>query len=138
VRTRTLVVAGLITANDGRLLITQRRADQFAALGWEFPGGKLEPEESPESALRRELREEIDARAEIGRIWEVLFHPYPDFDLLMLVYHCRLLPGESARAREVADLAWCEVAALGDYDIMNADLPLVARLQREGVPAWVR
>ncbi|MGN6103690.1 MAG: (deoxy)nucleoside triphosphate pyrophosphohydrolase [Kofleriaceae bacterium] len=133
-RARKLVVAGLIVGEAGRVLITQRRADQALPLQWEFPGGKVEPGESPVEALARELREEIGAVAEVGRIWEVLFHAYPAFDLVMLVYACRLAPGEVARAVEVADLAWLEVRELPAWDILPADRPLVERLMAEGPP----
>jgi 8-oxo-dGTP diphosphatase len=134
-RTRTLVVAGLITSADGRLLITQRRADQNLPLKWEFPGGKVEPGESPEQALVRELGEEIGASTQIDRIWDVLFHAYETFDLVMLVYHCRLLPGQEIRCVQVNDFAWCRPEELGAYDVLAADQSLVDRLVREGLPA---
>lgn len=134
-RVRKLVVAGLILGDDGRILITQRRADQALPLQWEFPGGKVEPGESPVAALVRELSEELGVTARIGRIWEVLHHAYPDFDLVMLVYACRLAPGPPPRAVEVADLAWVAPADLPTWDILPADRPLVARLVEEGPPA---
>ncbi len=132
--TRKLVVAGLIIGDDGRVLITQRRADQPLPLQWEFPGGKVEAGESPVEALTRELREEIGVEVAVGRIWDVLFHAYPDFDLVMLVYACRITDGEP-RPVEVADLAWMATTALpGDFDILPADRPLVDRLIAEGPP----
>ena len=95
VRARKLVVAGLILGDDQRILITQRRADQALPLQWEFPGGKVEPGEAPVAALVRELREELGVTVAVGRIWEVLFHPYPAFDLVMLVYVCRIVEGST-------------------------------------------
>src|SRR5215510_5957787 len=92
-RDRKLVVAGVVVRN-GLILITQRRADQALPLQWEFPGGKVEPGEAPTAALVRELSEEIGATVEVGRIWDVLFHAYDAFDLVMLVYGCRLVEGE--------------------------------------------
>jgi 8-oxo-dGTP diphosphatase len=133
-RARKLVVAGLIVGDDRRILITQRRADQSLPLQWEFPGGKVEPGEAPEAALARELAEEIGVVAKVGRIWDVLFHAYPTFDLVMLVYACRLAPGAAPRAVEVADLAWVAPDALAAWDILPADRPLVARLLAEGPP----
>lgn len=132
-RARKLVVAGVIV--DGhRVLLTQRRADQALPLQWEFPGGKVEPGEAPVAALVRELREEIGVEVAVGRIWEVLFHAYPDFDLVMLVYGCRITDGEP-RPVEVADLAWVATDALpGGLDILPADRPLVERLLTEGPP----
>ena len=133
-RDRKLVVAGLIV-RDGVILITQRRADQAMPLQWEFPGGKIEPGESPEAALVRELREELGAEVTVGKIWDVLFHAYPDFDLLMLVYACRLARGVVPRAVEVADLVWVRHDELpGAWDILPADRPLVDRLVAEGPP----
>jgi 8-oxo-dGTP diphosphatase len=133
-RPRKLVVAGLIIGDDQRILITQRRADQALALQWEFPGGKVEPGEAPVAALVRELREEIGVTVTVGRIWDVLFHAYPAFDLVMLVYPCRIVEG-SPRAVEVADLAWVRAHDLPGWDILPADRPLVDRLGRENLPA---
>ena len=133
---RKLVVAGLI-ADGGRVLITQRRADQSLPLQWEFPGGKVEPGEAPLAALARELAEEIGVVVEVGAIWDVLFHAYPAFDLVMLVYACRISDGQP-RAVEVADVAWVAVDELPAWDILPADRPLVDRLVDEGPPAWRR
>jgi 8-oxo-dGTP diphosphatase len=130
-RNRKLVVAGLCV-RDGLVLITQRRADQALPLQWEFPGGKIEAGESPEVALARELREEIGVDVAVGRIWDVLFHAYPEYDVLMLVYRCTITRGEPACV-EVADLAWRRPDELGGYDILPADAPLVERLRVEGV-----
>jgi len=131
---RKLVVAGLIVGSDGRILITQRRADQALPLQWEFPGGKVEPGESPVAALARELAEEIGVAVEVGRIWDVLFHAYPTFDLVMLVYACRVVEGVP-RAVEVADLVWATPDELPRWDILPADRPLVERLVAEGPPS---
>jgi len=126
-RKRTLVVAGLMRDGGGRVLITQRRADQSLPLQWEFPGGKVEMGESPSDALARELREEIGVGVSVGRIWDVLFHAYPAFDLVMLVYACQIVDGEP-RPVEVADVQWVHTADLDRWDILPADRPLVARL----------
>ncbi len=131
-RDRKLVVAGLIV-RDGQVLISQRRADQALPLQWEFPGGKVEAGEAPIDALARELREELGVGVSVGRIWDVLFHAYPSFDLVMLVYACTLVEGEP-RAVEVAAIAWAPPDALGAWDILPADRPLVERLVREGLP----
>jgi 8-oxo-dGTP diphosphatase len=128
-----------VIGDDERILIAQRRADQALPLQWEFPGGKVEPGEAPVEALVRELREELGVTVAVDRIWEVLFHAYPAFDLVMLVYVCRIItgsPGPSGapRALEVADLAWVAPGDLGEWDILPADRPLVERLRVEGVP----
>src|SRR5438874_5637483 len=103
-RTRKLVVAALCTDEGGRILLTQRRADQPMPLLWEFPGGKVEPGEAPVAALGREIQEELGCAARVGRIGEVVFFAYAEFDLSMLVYACTL--EVEPLAVEVADLAW--------------------------------
>lgn len=136
-RDRTLVVAGLITDGAGRVLITQRPPGGSLAGFWELPGGKIEPGEGPAEALVRELREEIGCDVHVGLIWDVLFHRYPDFDLLMLVFHCRVIDQQSPHCREVADLAWCKPDQISGYELLPADQPLVDRLVREGLPNWL-
>jgi 8-oxo-dGTP diphosphatase len=131
---RKLVVAGLIM-RDGRVLITQRTATQSLALKWEFPGGKVEPGEAPVDALIRELREEIGVTVRVDRVWDVLFHAYPEFDLVMLVYPCTIVPpDDEPRPVEVADLVWALPSELPNWEILPADRPLVDRLIAEGLP----
>ena len=131
---RVLVVAALVGDDRGRILITRRRPDQPLPDQWEFPGGKIEPRESPQRALARELAEEIGARVAVGTIWDVLHHQYPAYEVLMLVFPCRLLAGDEPRAIQVADLAWVTPAEMSRYDILPADRPLIERLVREGPP----
>ena len=134
-RARKLVVAGLILGGDGRVLITQRRADQSLPLQWEFPGGKVEPGEAPVAALARELAEElgvvVDRRADLGRAVPRLPGVRPGDAGLRVP----LEPGQAPRAVEVADLAWVARGDLpGAWDILPADRPLIARLVAEGPP----
>jgi 8-oxo-dGTP diphosphatase len=131
-RPRKIVVAALIRDAAGRVLVSQRRADQPMPLYWELPGGKLEPGEAPGEALRRELAEELGVTAGVGAIWDVVFHRYPDFDLLMLVYECELGPGEAARPCEVAAVRWALPDELRELRILPADAPLVERLVARG------
>ena len=129
--TRKLVVAGLIAGADDSVLITQRREDQALPLYWELPGGKVEPGEHPQVALARELREELGVRARVGRIWEVVHHRYPDYEVVMLVYRCSIDGDQSPRCVEVKDLAWVPLARLPEYRLLPADAPLIERLRSE-------
>jgi 8-oxo-dGTP diphosphatase len=125
-RERKLVVAALIR-REGRVLMSRRRADQAMPLLWEFPGGKVEAGEAPEAALAREVREELGCEVRVGRIAEVVFHAYADFDLYMLVYACDIVAGTPA-AVEVAKVAWVEAARLPELDLLPADYPLARAL----------
>jgi 8-oxo-dGTP diphosphatase len=125
-RSRKLVVAALI--RDGsRVLMSRRRADQPMPLLWEFPGGKIEPGESPQAALIREVREELGCALAVGPIHEVVFHAYPEFDLYMLVYSGTIAAG-TPRPVEVAEIAWVDVRDLPALDLLPADYPLAEAL----------
>ena len=125
-RARKLVVAALVR-EDGRILVSRRRADQAMPNLWEFPGGKVEPGEHPEAALVREVREELDCGIAVDGIHEVVFHAYPEFDLYMLVYASTITNGRP-RAVEVAEIAWVAPAKLPELDLLPADYPLARKL----------
>ncbi|HVV50621.1 MAG TPA: (deoxy)nucleoside triphosphate pyrophosphohydrolase [Polyangia bacterium] len=129
-RARKLVVAALVRQGT-RVLVSRRRADQPMPGLWEFPGGKVEPGEPPVEALAREVREELGCEVEVGRIHEVVFHAYGDFDLYMLVY-AAAITGGTPRAIEVAEIAWVEAARLPELDLLPADYPLARALAAGG------
>jgi len=127
VATPLVVVAGLIRDPAGRLLLGRRRPDQSFPGCWEFPGGKLFPAESPRAALARELGEELGLAVRVLGIAEVLYHSYPRFDLLLLVYWCE--PGERPpRPLQVAECRWFETRELGSLAFPPADRELVDAL----------
>jgi 8-oxo-dGTP diphosphatase len=125
-RRRVLVVAALVR-DQGRILMSRRRADQSFPLCWEFPGGKVDPGEAPEQALVREIREELGCQVQVGRIFDVVFHPYDDFDLLMLVYQCALVGGVPAPV-QVAAVEWFDPRDIPALSLPPADHPLARRL----------
>lgn len=125
-----LVSAVALVDADGRVLLAQRPAGKAMAGLWEFPGGKVNPGETPETALIRELAEElgIDVAASCLGPFTFASYSYPDFHLLMPLYLCRKWSGIPT-AREGQRLAWVRPARLGDYPMPPADPPLVAMLR---------
>lgn len=124
-----LVVACALVDADRRVLIAQRPEGKAMAGLWEFPGGKVEPGETPEAALIRELEEELGVSTRTACLAPLTFasHAYESFHLLMPVFVCRKWVG-LPRPREHAALKWVRPVALRDYPMPPADLPLVAPL----------
>ncbi len=124
-----LVVAVALVDTDGRVLLAQRPPGRSMAGLWEFPGGKVEPDESPEQALIRELHEElaIDVKASCLAPLTFASHAYDDFHLLMPLYVCRRWNG-IVTAREGQQLAWVLPNRLAEYPMPAADKPLIPML----------
>ena len=124
-----LVVACALVDADRRVLIAQRPEGKQLAGLWEFPGGKVEPGESPEDALIRELREELDIETKTACLAPLSFasHSYENFHLLMPLFVCRKWQG-MPQAREHAALRWVRPQRLRDYPMPPADAPLIAPL----------
>jgi 8-oxo-dGTP diphosphatase len=125
-----LVAAVVLVDADGRVLLARRPEGKAMAGLWEFPGGKVDPGETPEGALIRELAEElgIDVAASCLAPFTFASHAYPDFHLLMPLYVCRKWSGIPL-AREGQRLAWVRPARLADYPMPPADKPLIAMLR---------
>lgn len=123
------VVACALVDADGRVLIAQRPEGKALAGLWEFPGGKVEPGESPEAALIRELAEELGIVTWESCLAPLTFasHAYDDFHLLMPLFVCRRFEGIPA-AREGQALKWVRPKALRDFPMPPADAPLIAHL----------
>ena len=114
---------------DGRFLITQRRAEAELPLLWEFPGGRVRDDETDVEALRRAIVDRLGAGVQVGhRVLEVS-HAYEGYTLDMVVYRCAVV-GE-ARPLRVADLRWVRPEAFGDYRFPGADQQTVDRLLLE-------
>jgi 8-oxo-dGTP diphosphatase len=120
----TRVVAGILE-RDGRVLICQRRADQAHALKWEFPGGKIEGDETPEAALIRELREELGIEAsgasEIAR-YEFI---YPEKKPILLIFLQAAEWAGELENRIFEALVWEERGRLKEYDFLEGDAPFL-------------
>ncbi len=124
-----LVVAAALVDVDGRVLIAQRPEGRSMAGLWEFPGGKVGPDESPEDALVRELREELAIEVCDTCLAPFTFasHAYEKFHLLMPLYLCRRWEGE-IRPQEGQLVKWVRAAKLSEYPMPPADLPLIPML----------
>jgi len=121
------VAAGLVF-RQGRVLITQRHADDHLGGLWEFPGGKREPAESFEECLVRELREELGIEVEIGRILESLTHAYPEKTVVLKFFQCRWKEHEP-RALGCPAFKWVTAEELRDHEFPAADARLLQWLQ---------
>ena len=124
-----LVVAAALVDADGRVLVSQRPEGKALSGLWEFPGGKLEPDEGPETALIRELGEELGIIVEAACLAPLTFasHTYPDMHLLMPLYVCRRWQG-IAQPRERQALRWLQPRDLRALSMPPADTPLIPAL----------
>ncbi|MCB1359594.1 MAG: (deoxy)nucleoside triphosphate pyrophosphohydrolase [Rhodobacter sp.] len=125
-----LVSAVALIDADGRVLLAQRPAGKSLAGLWEFPGGKVEPGESPETALIRELHEELGIETWHSCLAPLTFasHSYEDFHLLMPLFACRRWEG-IVSPREGQVLKWVHARQLSDYPMPPADIPLIPILR---------
>ena len=125
-----LVVACALVDTDGRILLAQRPEGKSMAGLWEFPGGKVEPGETPEETVIRELHEELGIVTRVACLAPLTFasHAYDDFHLLMPLFICRRFEG-IPQGREGQALKWVRAKALRDYPMPAADEPLIPFLQ---------
>ena len=123
------VVAGLIQ-RDGALLVCQRRRGAAFELQWEFPGGKLETGENSETALRRELQEELGVVADIGAELFRTQHDYPGVYSVLLVFHHVARFSGAPRNCTFEQILWAEPAQLPTLDFLEGDAELIGLLNR--------
>jgi len=121
----TIVTAGIIRNGD-QLLICQRKAGSRFGLKWEFPGGKIEPGESPERCLRRELKEELAIEAVIGPEIHRADFQYPGFFVRLLFFRVEEYQGTPENLA-FEQIAWVTTTDLPSYDFLEADLGLVRK-----------
>jgi len=126
---QTIQVTAAIMIKDGRVLIAQRRLDDFMGGKWEFPGGKIDPGETPEACLRRELHEELGIVTEVHDLFAMSQYDYPDRRIELRAYNVTLCQGDIT-LNEHSDVRWVAVDKLHQFDMCEADIPFVKRLQK--------
>ena len=124
---KTVRVAAAIIQNENQIFATQRGYGDFKD-GWEFPGGKIEPGETPEEALAREIKEELDTEIAIGKLVYVVEYDYPQFHLTMNCYFCRVISGDLV-LKEHEAARWLTKDTLDSVEWLPADVDLIERLR---------
>ena len=128
---KTIRVVAAIIRDKGRIFATQRGYGPYKD-GWEFPGGKIEPGETPEEALKREIREELDTEIEVGEPAGHIEYDYPEFHLSMDCFFCTLLSG-SLTLKEHEAARWLSPAELDSISWLPADRSLIDGLKIQPV-----
>lgn len=123
---KQIEVVAAVIIRDGEVFATQRGYGDFQGW-WEFPGGKMEAGESPQEALKREIREELDAEIAVGDILETVEWDYPKFHLTMHCYICTLV-SESLHLNEHKAAAWLTVDTLTSVQWLPADIVLLDKI----------
>ena len=125
---RYVRVIAAIIRKEGRILIGRRRVGTFAGK-WEFPGGKMEPEETQEECLARELAEELGIEARIGKLFLSTRHTYSHMAIEFITYEAEIVSGE-LRLRDHNEIRWVLPEELSLYDFPEADRSVVEKLAR--------
>ncbi len=120
-------VAAAVIIDKGRVFATQRGYGEYKD-GWEFPGGKIEPGETPEEAIVREIKEELEAEIEPVRLIDTVEYDYPGFHLSMDCFLCRL-KSENIVLKEHEAARWLDKSSLYDVEWLPADLGLIEKIK---------
>ena len=126
---KTISVVAAVIRDGERVFATQRGYGEFKD-GWEFPGGKIEPGETPEEALIREIREELDTEISVGKLIDRIEYDYPTFHLSMDCFWCEILSGDLV-LKEAEDAKWLTKETLDSVDWLPADITLIEQIREE-------
>ncbi len=124
---KTIKVVAAIIIHEDKIFATQRGYGEFKD-GWEFPGGKIEPGETPEQALIREIREELDTEIEVKILLDTVEYDYPNFHLSMDCFICKVKTGELV-LKEHEAAAWLTKEMLDSVDWLPADKGLIEKIK---------
>jgi mutator protein MutT len=128
------VGVGIIWDRD-KILIDRRLPTGTLPGVWEFPGGKLEPGESAQDCIAREILEELGLKVTVGEELTIVNHSYPTFDIQLIVHHCKYLGGVP-QLLACDEVRWVTVAELSDYEIPAANAAIVDKLQTLPLPSF--
>ncbi|MDD9786679.1 (deoxy)nucleoside triphosphate pyrophosphohydrolase [Priestia megaterium] len=123
-------VTAAIIKDKNRLLIAKRHSKDPLGGKWEFPGGKVEPGETPEECLVREIGEELRIEVKIGSFYDDNVYSSQDHDIHLLFYWAEIINGEVTPVVH-DDLRWVTIKELANFDFAPADIPIVKNLERE-------
>jgi 8-oxo-dGTP diphosphatase len=126
-----ITVTAAILIKDGKVLIAQRKSTDYLPYKWEFPGGKLEPGETLEECLHREMHEEFGIEVSVGEFFRESIYRYERFTIRLMAYLVSWVSGEPTATVHL-QYQWVPIEALGDYDFLPADVPLMEELRRTG------
>ena len=121
-------VAAAVIRKDGRIFATQRGYGEFKD-GWEFPGGKIEPGETPEEAIVREIKEELDTEVEVIELLDTVEYDYPNFHLSMGCFICKIKSGDLV-LKEHEAAKWLTKDTLGSLEWLPADMGFVGEIEK--------
>ena len=125
---KTVRVVAAIIIENGKVFATQRGYGEFKD-GWEFPGGKIEPGETPEEAIVREIKEELDTEVEVIELLDTVEYDYPNFHLSMGCFICKIKSGDLVLKEHEAP-KWLTKDTLGSLEWLPADMGLVGEIEK--------
>lgn len=125
---KTVRVVAAIIIENGKVFATQRGYGEFKD-GWEFPGGKIEPSETPEEAIVREIKEELDTEVEVIELLDTVEYDYPNFHLSMGCFICKIKSGDLV-LKEHEAAKWLTKDTLGSLEWLPADMGLVREIEK--------
>jgi len=124
---KTINVVAAVIRDGDKVFATERGYGEYKGY-WEFPGGKIEPGETPEEAIIREIKEELDSVIEVNEYIDTVEYDYPGFHLSMKCYFCKLLNGGLV-LKEANDSKWLDRETLNDVEWLPADQIIISKLQ---------
>lgn len=132
---KTIEVVAAIIQKDHKIFATQRGYGEFKGW-WEFPGGKIEADESPKESLVREIKEELDTVISVGELFHTVEYDYPKFHLTMHCFLCNVVKGNLV-LKEHEDARWLTKEALDEVEWLPADIEIVEKLKQNEVTIFM-